>query len=773
MTAYLSALAVCAASIVVGAALCCRPREWSWTAPAAGLGAVMLLALATVRLPGHGTTAAVAVALAAIASLWSVARRGVALAPLAAGLPLVGAVLALCSLPFIANDRIGELGAWINSDLAVHMAQADALRTLGSAAHVTPAGYPNGPHAVVAALESGLGVGPPAAFTGLLLATPVLTALTALAVLDGARWYLRLPAAALAGIPYLIVSYFVQGAFKEPLLALLFMGFVLTLRDAHGSGRRDARLALSLVLTTSAGIAVFGVAALAWPAGALLWLGALTLAHGRRPDLRRWRLRRWLPAFGVVLLAGVGVALIAGARDFFDTGPGRYVTTKEAGGNFLGQLSPLEALGVWRQPDFRFAVPNPLLEPGILLACGVVAFGLVWCWRRREWALLAGALGGICVYVVARPFTLAYFSGKALAVVAPMLTLVAVKALVATAAKARLRGPLKLTAGPAVATAVVAAYVAVAGASSGLVLRGAHVRPAERGPDLAAFRAEVDGEPTLYFGRDNFAPWELRGARLRGFQTYDTPLALGIADRPEKYKGDARPPAVDVDSVDNLLLGGARYLVTARTAYASVPPANFHPIDRTRWHVLWERRGSMLPREILAEGEAPGKVLDCRGRRGRQLARTPGVAYVRPPPVVGRADAWRSAAGRPKGTPGDVRSGDSRFQRLQLPPGTWDISLRYFSDVPLRMRAGSLDASLPPYLTDTSAFASAGSVVSGGGPLTVAVAVPPRRRIELLRTPRLGTLAATRIDDRGRLVPLARACGKYVDWFRAASGTRE
>jgi hypothetical protein len=48
------------------------------------------------------------------------------------------------------------------------------------------------------------------------------------------------------------------------------------------------------------------------------------------------------------------------------------------------------------------------------------------------------------------------------------------------------------------------------------------------------------------------------------------------------------------------------------------------------------------------------------------------------------------------------------------------------------------------------------------------VTVPVRRRIEATRLVRLGTLAATRVDDRGRVVPLASACGKYVDWFRVS-----
>jgi hypothetical protein len=764
VAAYLSALAVCATSVAVGAAICCRARAWSWTAPPVGLAAVMLLALVAVRLPGHGATAAGAIVLASIASVAVVARRGVDVRPLLEALPVAGVVLALCSLPFIANDRIGELGAYILDDLSVHMAQADALRSVGAAADITPSGYPNGPHALVAALAGGLGVGSSPAFTGLLLATPVLTAMAALGALRGARWYLRLPAAALTGIPYLAVSYFAQGAFKEPLVALFLLGFVLTLHEARGPGRPDRRHAVALVLTTAAAIAVFGIAAVAWPAAALAWLAALELARGWRPNLGRWASKRVLGAAGAVLVAGLAVAAISGAREFFDTGPGRYLTEQEAGGNFGRQLSPLEALGVWRQPDFRVPWPSPLLEPGVLLACAVTLFGLAWCRRRREWALLAGALGGVSVYAVARPFTLAYFSGKALAIVAPLLTLIAVKALAEVASGAR-AGPARRHAPAVAAAAVLGAYLLMAGASSTLALRGAHVRPTERGPDLAAFRSAVDGDSLVYVGRDNFAPWELRGADLHGFQSYDTPLGVGMAENPEKRAEDGLSPTVDVDSVEPGWLASARYLVTPRSPYGSRVPSNFRAIARTRWHVLWQRRGPTLPRSILAEGDAPGAVLDCGTARGRRLAQARGFAYVRPEPVVGPADGWRSPGdGAP--LPGLVPSAAVRVQELELGPGVWDISLRYFSDVPLRVSAGSLRATLPAYVADRTTFASAGRVATDGGPLAITVAVPARRRIETLREVDLGAVAATRVDDRGRLMPLSRACGRYVDWFR-------
>ena len=115
--------------------------------------------------------------------------------------------------------------------------------------------------------------------------------------------------------------------------------------------------------------------------------------------------------------------------------------------------------------------------------------------------------------------------------------------------------------------------------------------------------------------------------------------------------------------------------------------------------------------------------------------------------------------------------GSGRERRLPHPgaapgPRVWDISLRYFSDVPLRLEAGALDASLPPYVSDESTFFSAGRVVSDGETLRVTVTVPARRRIE-----RRGSSGSERWQPRAwttavRLVPLASACGKYVDWYR-------
>ena len=133
---------------------------------------------------------------AVVAAAWRSPRRRPALA--AGGARRRRAALAFCSLPFIANDRMGVLGAWINDDLPVHMGQADALPRVGRPRNYF-SGVPDRPARDAAALEVGLGVSADAAFTALLLAMPALMALTASAALAGSAWYLRLPAAVLVG----------------------------------------------------------------------------------------------------------------------------------------------------------------------------------------------------------------------------------------------------------------------------------------------------------------------------------------------------------------------------------------------------------------------------------------------------------------------------------------------------------------------------------------------------------------------------------------------
>jgi hypothetical protein len=413
------------------------------------------------------------------------------------------------------------------------------------------------------------------------------------------------------------------------------------------------------------------------------------------------------------------------------------------GGNFVGQLSPFEAFGVWARPDFRLDAGGKWwLAPGAALAVAHVLLGLLR--TRRDRALMAAALAVVTVYVVARPATLAYFSGKALAIAAPVLTLVVVRGLLAGAPRA---------AGRAALAVAGAGFALMALYSSAFALRAAHVRPQERGADLGEFRSLTAGAPVLYLARDAFVGWELRDAHVAGFQPAHGPRLAPL--EPVSRKTTPRPPtAVDADSPAPGLLDRYRYVVTPRTAYASVLPANLRPVARTRWSVLWERTGPTPPRATLEEGEAPGAVLDCDTPEGRALSRFRGVAYVRPRPVIGRAGA--------------TVSGKPLAQTLDLGPGTWVVAMRWFSDMPLDVLLNGERHRLPAYLSDRASYAAVGRVTTPGGTLRIEVRPPERRRLDVVRSITVGAPVATRVDRPGRVVPLRSACGRYVDWFRAS-----
>jgi hypothetical protein len=125
-------------------------------------------------------------------------------------------------------------------------------------------------------------------------------------------------------------------------------------------------------------------------------------------------------------------------------------------------------------------------------------------------------------------------------------------------------------------------------------------------------------------------------------------------------------------------------------------------------------------------------------------------------------------------------AGDSASQQLRLPPGNWEISLQYVSRWPVTVSAGGAQAKLPGNLARLGAFFRVGDVhVAAGAPVTVAANVAKlptfgrllgakghTRALDSFESGTLGAVAATRVDRRGVTIPLRRACGRYVDWYR-------
>ena len=812
--AYASVAVLIAASIAVGQAILspCDRRESSWLAGPVGLAAILVVSGVAIKLPGHGTAVAIALAVTFALSLASLAWRGRVAGGDAANVRSMDArtvrckdaerspgahpaialaagalALLLASIPFIVNGRVGILGVGlVNDDMASHLLIADWLNArVGETPGLIEGGYPVGPHALAAGLGEGLGTGLTEAFAGITLAIPVLTALVAVGALSGLRPLPRAIAAALVALPYLAAAYLAQGAFKEPMEALFLLAFALLL-----SGATTVRRALPLAVIAAGAVYAYSFPGLFWLLGAAAVYVLVALIKGWRPVASSLGARR---AWAAAAVAGALVLLVAPELgrliDFTDFRAFRDSTISSGLGNLRHQLSPLEALGIWPASDFRLSAsaattPAPAFYLGALVAALALVVGMPRWIGRHGWAVPAALAAAVVIYLGALAFGTVYTSAKALAIAAPLITLISLGGLLARERSGPTDGRLAPDRGaqidhgrslgahspPLWRGALALALAAGMALSSFPVLRQAPVAPRDHAEQLAELRPLVQGHEVLFLGRDNFVAYELRGSRpFTAVRNYYDPNYV----RPNLRLDDVFRK-FDFDSVRPATLGRFPYVITTRAAYASGPPPAFEPLRVTADFALWKRTGPVGERRTLAEGDRPGEPLDCSTPQGRRLSRGGGAAtaFAAPPAIGG---AWSPSP--------TVESGSASSQELTLPPGRWRISIQYDSTRALRIRAPGLDATLPANLDYRGSvpFHAAGELtVRRRGPVrfTASVERPPLagRLLGAYSVAHLGTIAASPAagDQSGgplpglgeRRVPLRRACGRYVDWFR-------
>ncbi len=602
---YAAAVAVCVASLAIGQALIvlCGRERWSWGAAPVGLAVLGAACWATVRLPGHGSISAIVVLVGVAASLVYLQGRGVWREAFRAGWPVALLAALGASLPFIAEGHFGILGTSFNPDMSQHL-QAAAQLAQGHAGQLQRQGYPLGPHAIVVALNKGLGIGLVHGFSGLTVAVVVLAPLTALAAFRDRRPAPRTAAALLVGLAYAVASYFAQGAFKETMEALFLLGFVLVLRE----GTRDP-VASPLRFVPAALIAVGTVYVYSFPG--LLWLlgtavvwAIVELALGWRCDRDGTRAAAAGLAGPVAIGVGAAVVLLAPEigrmidfhkfETFDPNGPGL--------GNLFGQVSPFEALGIWPSGDFRLApgdgaVPAAAYYLGAAFATVLLGYGIWRCIRRRETVLLSGLAVAAVAYLAARVGGTAYTSGKAIEIAAPLCALTIllplthdVQLFLSTSIPAKgtagggslLAGGLAtLRAGgrQAVALAACVVFFAAAGLCSALALANAPVGPASYSPALTGLRPLVANGSTVVLASPEFLAdehgvpyiaWELRGGRVC------------IETRAEAA---GRPPT------------GVRYVVTEGSRRK--PPFKGLRVRKVAPpYVLWEVKGPIAARSV-------------------------------------------------------------------------------------------------------------------------------------------------------------------------------
>lgn len=729
-------------------------RGW---APAAGLALILCVAIATVKLPGHGTTGAIAVALLTALAAWVLFTRGEPRVPdldaLAAG---AAATLAGC-LPYIANGRFGIPGVTFNNDAANHLAWMSALQDPGLIGAAEPtAGYPVGPHSLMVSISSGTGMGLDLAFAGVLLALPAIVALAALPLLDGLTRPRRALAALLISSAYLVAAFYAQAGFKELLTTAFLLALVGVVRDV-ARGRLTATPVTGLLLgLLLAGIVVaISYGGLVWAFGALaVWAvaatgAALLAGRGPRSLLRDARgaisLRRGPIALaagaaiaGIVLLAADLPRLIDSLSLFGSSPAGAGSIETGAVGHLAGPLSKYELFGFWPLADFRFRIAETWRNGALLgLAIGAAAFGAVWWARRRDLLVPSAWVAALAILLYLDQTESPYVASKSFPIAGTFTMLVAVRALLE-------RWPQRIDLPELRMARLVAVVLFVGGAlySSYLVLEGGRVGVPAHARDLDALRKTVEGRPTTFLGVDDFIRWELRGVPLVGFAEGGKPFAYGTA--------------LDFDSGSAADFDRAAYVIAPRSSFGSEPPPNFRRAETAGDYVLWRRAGSTPTRQVLAEGSAPGAVLNCSTEPGAALARKPGWARV-----------WSRAPVVPR-LPARIRVmpvGGEASMRLRLPRGRWELSLAYVSPQAVDIDAGGQRVEAPANLDRPGPWWAIGSVESGGGATRATFAVERGPLHSPNQIAEIVGLAAVPANLRRELVPLSEACGRYVDWY--------
>jgi len=765
---YASAALILLASLLVGRAIfsLAGRREWCWLEGAVGFGAILTVSGILARAPGHGTSATLGIVALIVVAAVVAWRRAYTMPALGVGLATVLAIAVVLSFPFAVSGRWGLLGVGFNNDLGLHLAWAEWLRS-----GVGPApdpGYPLGPHglAVATAAFPGLSLGQ--AFIGEIFAIGILTGLTALGALREIGTARRVVGATLVAVTYMAASYFAQAAFKETAEALFVLAVAIYLMRPEAPPRGLwPRIGWALPFLAIAGGIFFcySFAGIAWPIAIVAVWAAAQPATWRalRPGrVLRILLKPWV-LLGILVLVGLGIALtISGPFGFGSS------FNQVAGSNTYGPVSPVETLGIWPAANYRLDAIGGAPLPGLMGAVAVLALlaAVGWWMQRREAAVPLALLAGAVVYIASLPFTGDYSQAKALMIIAPLTMLVIARPLVTEFA--RRASTMRLA-----WSALAVVFFAGAVWSTFLALREAPVGPAGHGGQLKAFLPIVHGKPVLYAGQDRYAAYDLLGA--------DTHVPLvefpddKVSPNPEKPfdTGDAYSP-IDFDSFNRGTLDRFPYVITSRGAWNSQNPPNFKRIAKTPSYVLWERTGP-TPRErhVLLEGTEAAALAHCNSPETRILLESGGKASLFGETQVGTKPSWSNGS--------ILETGESTAQTLDLPKGDWDLSLQYFAPFALSVNAPGFKEELIPALdgqrpssislNNNGQFWPAGKFHSNGGKVEFTIQAAPADWLQSLTgwdaKAYIGEIVATRAEPH-KTVPLAQACGGWIDWYEGS-----
>jgi hypothetical protein len=747
----LSAFVTCVVSLFLGQAALrlCGFSRWNWIAPAVGISLAMMIAVTAIHAPGRCATVAVVLGVLTIASTVWCCRRPEHRPPLR-DLAAAAAVVLMVLVPYLAVERAGIPGVSKNNDLAMHLLWAEAvLSAKVQAVTPLPLDYPIGPHSMAAIFAKGLGIETDESFAGWAMALPILNAWIALVLFPRARWFGKLVGVTVVGMPFLIAAYYGEASFKEVLLAgivLALVAFLIEARSFSGRGRW-----VPFAVLVGGVLSIYSIAGLPWPlliGGAWLAIVAAGCLFRRGIGGLLAAARRELQALGIacgvlLVLLVPQIPRLAHFVSLRASVNGTGIETTDLG-NLVGPLPGWEAFGVWNNPDFRLP-SSPAFTGGMWTAfvLGLVLIGIYWAVKSGRWILPLAAAISMLIWAASGHSQSPYVTAKALVIATPLILALAALPLV----ERDVLQPPWWALGSVLALVLFCAV----GWSDLRALRISPVGPTDYVSQLRSLRGQIEGEPTLFLGNDDFIPWELAGVPVtapvvRTVQTLPIPSQkTWVAGRP-----------LDFDSVNAAALNAARWVIAPREVAASAPPPQLHLVRETRNYSLWRRVGTVQDRSILQEGEMPGAVLRCGTSGGRRLLSQGGIAAVRSQPVV---------------IPGPtILPGETVAVHLPLPAGAWELGAQYNSNLPVEVSGVGLRMTLAPNLEWLGPRWRVGvlrvpaeeganlTLHVGGNPLTPAT-----------DSAALAQLIATRLGPPEHVVPLRKACGRYVDWYRSSS----
>jgi hypothetical protein len=785
---YLSAGIILVASLLVGRAvmLALGRERASFLEGAVGLSILILVCTLAIRLPGHGDTSVAIFGLLVVAALVFLNLRREAILGPSVGIGLPVAIVAglLSSLPFIANGHIGIPGVGLNNDLAMHLVDTDyLLDPTGPEPQSIVNGYPIGPHSLVATVVHLLGPEPLHGWLGLLVAAPMLTAITSLGLLRKLPGWRHILGAALVGFAYLTASVLGIAGFKELIAGMFLIAFAVGLREIERESDGRVAIIVGLALITAAMIPVYSLPGIGWLAiTAGLWVFAelrrIRSESGAEGVRRVVRASRPYVIPAAVVLVLVGLTQLPKVIDFFQSGSIGNVADTNSKLRYV--VSPLETFGIWPSGDWLlgthdFAHDWVYWVFGLIGIAGLIV-GLAWWTLRRDYAVPCAVVSGIVIYLLTKfaedgGF---YILAKAVVVPASVVMLLVVTALLAHG-------------GGTARHAFAVVFVALAAYSSFLALRDTIVASTDRLDQLTDFQGRVAGQNVLALTSDRFTDYGLRTA------TVYSPAFNSEIRVPSIGAKEQRLP-IDFDTVPSDVLDQFPYAVTTSAVYQSQAPPGWKLAASNSSYRLWRRTGTTPPIGILAEEARPGRIFRCNRPKFRRALEGGGEAVVWPRPVIAKRLYWTagsSGSDVAKGSVGadqapldnNLAPGQTTSQTIVLTPGRWKLSIQYASPVTgITVRAPGLAVHLPsgmdaaiPYRPDQGPYWPAGEVTSEGGPITVSVQaddISLLQKVLGVDAPAvIGNLTAVKRTGFEE-IPTASACGRYVDHIVGGNQSR-